>query len=219
VHGNNFKLGSEPQFAPVSFAPSSNSEQDAGEYAVQIRRFTPADAPALLTAARESVQELCAWMTWCRPDYSLEHASSFIAAAADSWNACREFSFAIVDSAEGRFLGSVGINHINRIHNFANLGYWVRRTRTRQGIASAAVSLAVQFAFRKAGLNRLEFLIPAGNVASKKVALKAGALHEGTLRNRLLLAGQFHDAILYSMLRQDAQAQEQDRRVMAGASA
>src|SRR5262245_47719984 len=123
VHGNKFKFDSEMALAPASFAHSYSPRLECPEGAVRIRPFRPEDAPALHIAACESLEELCAWMTWCRPDYNLEHAGSFIAAAATAWNACREFSFAIINAADGALLGSVGISQINRVHNFANLGY------------------------------------------------------------------------------------------------
>lgn len=211
MHGDNFKFSSERALAAPCFDILSNHELTPRS-AIQIRPFREDDAPALHTAARESLEELCAWMTWCRSDYSLEHARSFIGAASSAWNACQEFSFAIVDPVDGAFLGSVGISQINRMHNFANLGYWVRRACTRRGIASMAVPLAAKFAFQHAALNRLELLIPMGNNASQRVALKAGAYCEGILRSRLLLTGKLHDAVLYSLIPQDLLPQEQDQR-------
>jgi len=211
VHGDNFKCSSERALAAPCFDILPNRELTPRS-PIEIRPFREDDASALHTAARESLEELCAWMTWCRPDYSLEHARSFIAATSSAWNAGREFCFAIVNATDEAFLGSVGISQINRMHNVANLGYWVRRTCARRGTASMAVPLAAKFAFQHAALNRLELLIPVGNNASQRVALKVGAHREGILRDRLLLTGKFHDAVLYSLIPQDLQPQKQYQR-------
>jgi RimJ/RimL family protein N-acetyltransferase len=41
---------------------------------------------------------------------------------------------------EGRtFYGGIAINQINREHEFGNIGYWVRQSRQRRGIALRAV--------------------------------------------------------------------------------
>src|SRR5437764_6118705 len=48
----------------------------------------------------------------------------------DEW-----YSFAVLDQSCGRFLGGVGINFINRVHQFANLGYWVRTSAAGRGVA------------------------------------------------------------------------------------
>jgi RimJ/RimL family protein N-acetyltransferase len=63
----------------------------------------------------------------------------------------------------------------------ANVGYWVRTSRTGQGIATAAVRLVARFGFEDLGLRRLELLIAVHNVASRRVAEKVGATLEGVL--------------------------------------
>ena len=44
----------------------------------------------------------------------------------------------MIDEARGSLLGGCGLNGVNRINRFANLGYWVRSTETGRGIATAA---------------------------------------------------------------------------------
>ena len=113
----------------------------------------------------------------------------------------QEYSFAIVD-ANGRFLGGIGVNQINGLHRFGNLGYWVRSSATGRGVATAAVRQVVAFAFRETDLVRLEIVCAVGNERSQRVAERAGALREGILRNRLLLRGQPIDAVMFSLVRE-----------------
>lgn len=157
----------------------------------------------MLEAVRESVKTLCATMTWCKPDYDITHARNFISQSITDWSAGKEYSFAILDSENQSFLGSVGFTQINRIHNFANIGYWIRNGRTRNGIGSAAVHLAAVYGFEKLNFNRLELIISMENLASRRVAEKAGAHFVGVLQNRLILGGKVHDAALYSFACQD----------------
>lgn len=86
----------------------------------------------------------------------------------------REYTFAVV-GADGRFLGGCGVNQINRIHRFGNLGYWVRTSATRHGVAGEAVRQVAEFAFRSTDLVRLEIVCAVGNDASRRVAERAGA--------------------------------------------
>lgn len=88
-----------------------------------------------------------------------------------------------------------------------NLGYWVRTSRTRSGVASAATRLIARFGFLSLGLQRLEIVVAVGNQASERVAEKAGATREGVLRKRLLIHGQPHDAVLYSLVAEDLEEQ------------
>ena len=98
-------------------------------------------------------------------------------------------------------LGGCGINQINRIHRFGNLGYWVRSSQTGRGVAASAVALLARFAFQNTDLIRLEIVCAVGNHRSQRAAEKAGARREGILRDRLLLRGTPHDAVMYSMVK------------------
>jgi ribosomal-protein-serine acetyltransferase len=173
------------------------------EGSVAIRQFRPTDAPALLAAIRESIKELSAWMSWCHAEYSIADASTFLSTCAVSWQRGERYSFVIIDRKDETLLGSVGLSCVNRGHQFANLGYWVRTSRTGQGVASAATLLAARFGLSELGLNRVELLVPVNNVPSQRVAEKVGAKQEGILRNRLLLQGKPHDAVLYSLVAAD----------------
>src|SRR5687768_3834001 len=106
--------------------------------AVRIRAYAPGDAQALCEAARESIDEVFRWLGWCHPGYSMADAVEWTRSRAALAAQGSEHSFAIVD-ADGRFLGGCGLNQINRVHRFANLGYWVRTSETRRGVATEAV--------------------------------------------------------------------------------
>ena len=70
-------------------------------------------------------------------------------------------------------------------------------------MATAAARLGAEFGFRELGLNRVEILIPEINLASQRVAQKAGAKFEGLLRNRVMIAEKCQDAVLYSIVPND----------------
>ena len=166
-----------------------------------IRPYAPEDAQTLWEAARESVVEVHRWLPWCHPQYSMAEAEEWIRSCGPLATEGREYSFAIVGT-DGRFLGGCGLNQFNRIHRFANLGYWVRTSATRHGVATAAVRQVADFAFRHTDLVRLEIVCAVGNNASQRVADRSGAVREGVLRNRLLLRGQPVDAVMYSLVRE-----------------
>ena len=168
--------------------------------AIGIRPFTRADSSPLCDAIQESLPQICAWMVWCRADYSRRDSDKFVAGAHAEWTSGVSYSFAIFDKADGTILGSIGLSEIHSTHRFARVGYWVRTRRTRHGVASAALKLAARFAFEEVGLHRLEIVAPLANQASRRAAEKAGAAFEGVLRARVILGGQRHDAALYSLV-------------------
>jgi ribosomal-protein-serine acetyltransferase len=170
---------------------------------IGIRRYRMDDVDALFEAARESVRELSVWMPWCSENYSRADSEAFVRTRESEWEAGTHYSFVIHETASGKFLGSVGLNFINQIHQFANLGYWVRSSQTRRGVATAAARLAARFGLAELGFNRLEIVTAAGHVASQRVAKKVGAHSEGVLRKRLVIHERIHDAVMFSLVAED----------------
>jgi ribosomal-protein-serine acetyltransferase len=166
----------------------------------RIRAYEPDDALALWEAARESVGEVSRWLPWCHAQYSMAEAVEWVRSRPALAVEGREYSFAIL-GPEGEFLGGCGLNQVNRVHRFANLGYWVRTSATGRGVATEAVRQLAAFAFASTDLVRLEIVCAAGNERSQRVAERAGAVREGTLRNRLQIHGQPADAVMYSLVR------------------
>jgi ribosomal-protein-serine acetyltransferase len=167
---------------------------------IAIRPYRRDDAPALHAAARESVEEIFAWMEWCHPGYSLAEAEAWTGSREKLFAEGVEYEFAIVDT-EGSFLGGCGLNQINRVQRFANLGYWVRTSQAGRGVAPAAVRLVTGFAFAETDLVRLEIVCAVGNRRSQRAAEKSGAVREGVLHDRLCFHGKPHDAVMYAILR------------------
>ena len=158
------------------------------------------DAAQLFEAATESIDTVYRWLPWCRPGYTLDEARAWVAEQTAAFEEGKEYEFVIV-SPSGRFAGGCGIDLLDRTNRRANLGYWVRSSETGRGAATAAARLAAGWAFENTDLIRIEILAAAGNVQSQRVAEKAGAIREGTLRQRLLLHGVAHDAVIFSIVR------------------
>src|SRR5262245_47691539 len=111
-------------------------------------------------------------MPWCSENYSRAESEAFVRTRESEWATGVHYSFVVYETASGQFLGSVGLNFINQIHQFANLGYWVRSRQTRRGVATAAAQLVAHFGLVELGFNRLEIVTAAGHVASQRVAKK-----------------------------------------------
>jgi len=106
--------------------------------ACRLRPYQPDDAAALWEAARESVAEVFPWLAWCHAQYSMTEAAHWIHSRSQLAAEGHEYTFAIVGD-DGRFLGGCGINQINRIHKFGNLG----------GIGSGPRHLVVEWRARR----------------------------------------------------------------------
>jgi RimJ/RimL family protein N-acetyltransferase len=167
-----------------------------------LRQPCPEDADAVLASIRETIGPLSRWMTWCHPGYAREHAAGWIDTTRTAWDAGGAYEFLVFERS-GRHVGAVGLNQISRENDFANLGYWVRQSSQRRGFAVEAVRRVARFAFDEARLARVEIVAAAGNVASRRVAERAGATFECVARNRLLLHRVPTAAAVYSLVPSD----------------
>jgi ribosomal-protein-serine acetyltransferase len=168
-----------------------------------VRAFREDDVPLLFEAVRESIPEVSPWLGWCHENYSIEESREFIQSRAVKSQGDEWYSFGVFDRNDGRFLGGVGLNFINRIHQFGNLGYWVRTSAAGRGIATRATRLVARFGFEELGLHRIEILAAVANIASQRVAEKIGAVRECVMRKRLLIGNEPHDAVMFSLVRED----------------
>jgi len=175
-------------------------EEDFMTASISIRPYRMSDVDGVYDAVRESITELAPWMPWCHPRYVREETVAWVESRSAAWEAKTDFNFVIV-STEGTILGSCGLNRIEHDNGTANLGYWVRTSACRRGVATQAGSLLRDWAYANTALHRLEILAALKNVASLGVAEKLGAIREGVLRQRLVLRGEKHDAVMYSILR------------------
>lgn len=164
---------------------------------VLLRPFRPDNAADFYAAARESIAEVYPWLPWCHPDYTIEESTTWIAQCAERWRDGTSYNFAITDARDGSCLGGCGLNHLNQVDRVANLGYWVRTSQTRRGVATTATRLLARFGFEELKLNRIEIIVATGNLTSQRVAEKAGTTREGILRNRLVVRVRVPDTIVF----------------------
>jgi ribosomal-protein-serine acetyltransferase len=167
---------------------------------VRIRPFKKSDVENFVAAARESVAVVGKWMDWCRADYSIEQAQTWIESCQQNSADGTAYEFALVDPNTGEFFGGAGVNQINAAHNFANIGYWVRQSSQRRGVATAAVRLLIEFAFQELELSRVELVIRPDNFPSRRVAEKVGATFESIARNRIVSYGKAWEGAIYSLV-------------------
>jgi ribosomal-protein-serine acetyltransferase len=170
---------------------------------LRLRPWRDGDAMALFEAARESVASVGRWLPWCHADYAMEDAAGWIAHCRSGLQSGEYFAFPIFDAASGMLLGGVGLNQLGRLHRSANLGYWVRLSSQRQGVAVAAAKLLAQFGFGQLGLIRIEIVMSPDNLPSRRTAEMTGAKFETIARHRLWMREQAQDAAVYALIPQD----------------
>lgn len=165
-----------------------------------LRPLAAEDATSFAEAVRESGATVGRWMPWAKTDYTESDALAWFSACAESRATRTAYEFGIFDADGVRVLGGAGLNQINKVNNYCNLGYWVRDSSQRRGAATAAVHALKRYAFEELKLTRVEIVVAVANLPSLGVAHKCGAIHECVARNRLMVHGEPTDAHVFSLI-------------------
>jgi RimJ/RimL family protein N-acetyltransferase len=139
--------------------------------------------------------------------YTPADAREWLAITAEWWEAGTSATFAIhVDSIEGA-VGGIGVRFLVDIdEGCAEVGYWVGAEARGRGVATKATRAVARWAFAAVpGLARLQLRADVQNIASNRVAEKAGFTREGVLRSQRFNArlGRRIDFAMWSLLREE----------------
>ena len=119
------------------------------------------------------------------------------------WSSGTHASFAVV-SPSHEVLASVSLHAVNQSQLNGHVGYWTVPGARGRGVITRAVREVCRYAFADLGLLRLEIYHAVENVASGRVAEKAGFQREGRLRQSYFCGdGVKHDEYLWARLASD----------------
>ena len=171
---------------------------------IAIRTYQPRDVHTCFEAARESIAEVSRYLPWLHPEYSIEETRIWIEKTVPKfWEQQSEYHFVITEVATGSILGGCGLDQVNWVNQTANLGYWVRTSRTREGVATAASKLLVRFGFEQLQLKRIDVVTSIHNIPSARVAEKLNPSEQKSVRNSSSSEGGVSDTIVFSLFSQE----------------
>jgi RimJ/RimL family protein N-acetyltransferase len=108
-------------------------------------------------------------------------------------------TFLIVDASSGEMQGSIEV----RLGEVGSIGYMIVKEARGRGIATKATMLLSRWAVTEGGVERLELTTHPENVASQRVAEKAGFTREGVLRDHTAFREGRRDSVMFSLLPAD----------------
>ena len=178
----------------------SSPEAPLADETIVLREWADADVPAIVSACDDA--EIARWLDQVPQPYGLEDAHAYIGACRRGWAEGTSANFAVVDPADGKVLGSLGLRLADLPDGVAEAGYWVAREARGRGVATHALRLAVRWLLGEPGIERVQLRADTLNMGSQRVAEKAGFTREGVLRSmhynpRL---GRRIDFVMFSLL-------------------
>ena len=79
----------------------------------------------------------------------------------------------------------------------AHIGYWIDKNYANQGLTTQAVNTLTDYAFTYLNLHRVEINLRPENLASRRVAEKAGYIFEGERPRYLHINGTWRDHVVF----------------------
>jgi diamine N-acetyltransferase len=107
-------------------------------------------------------------------------------------------------STGGRLIGSCQLHDINYVHRSAELQIRIGDASAQgKGYGTEAVRFLLRFAFRDLNLHRVYLHVFATNERAIHLYEKVGFVREGVLRQMAHIDGQYVDALVMAILRED----------------
>jgi RimJ/RimL family protein N-acetyltransferase len=106
----------------------------------------------------------------------------------------------MLDRISGQIVGSIGLFHADRAVRSVEIGYGVSSAQRGQGYATEALDAVARWALADGGIQRAWLTANTDNLASVRVAEKAGFRREGTLRRAGLEDDGLHDLAVFALL-------------------
>jgi RimJ/RimL family protein N-acetyltransferase len=162
------------------------------------------DGAVLLGALHESLPELrrcLASLPWVASEQTLHSAESFCRNAQANFLTRKDLPFLLFEKASGELVGACGLHRMVWTTPKAEVGYWVRTSKSGRGFVSEAVTALCAYAFEHLHAVRVELVTDEENEASRRVAHRCQFELEGVLRNeRRAPDGSLRSTCIYARL-------------------
>ncbi|WP_030899098.1 GNAT family N-acetyltransferase [Streptomyces sp. NRRL F-5126] len=169
---------------------------------LRLRAFEDADANDLFSL-HSSAHVLRYWDS--PPWTERSRAEKFLATCRRMEQEGTGLRWAVDRVPDGAFIGWCTLNNWNPDFRSASLGYCYDDAAWGHGYATEAARALLDWAFDTLDLNRVQAEVDTRNGGSARVLEKLGFVHEGTLREDCVVAGDVSDSWVYGLLRREWQ--------------
>lgn len=109
----------------------------------------------------------------------------------------------IAEKKSNKLIGSIGFNSWAVQNRRTEISYELHPDYWRQGITSMALKAAIDFAFNKMGVARIEARTMTDNIPSHKILEKFCFQRECIVRNYRVIRGEPTNIVMYSLIPED----------------
>lgn len=159
------------------------------------------------------------WEPSAQGDWSIRHAVAAWPALCSGLRseARKGRMLPYVIELDGRFCGQLTIGNVTHgALRSAWIGYWVARSATGGGVATAALALGLDHCLGPVMLHRVEATVRPENAASRAVLAKVGFRQEGVLLRYLEVDRAWRDHLLMAITAEEVSGSAASTLVRSG---
>jgi ribosomal-protein-alanine N-acetyltransferase len=166
-------------------------------HGVRLRAFRHSDVDRIVEACSDPRTSY--WLISMPQPYEREHASAYLDGIAEMAARNAGLAWCIADPQTDDCLGSINLEGLGGCAKRGEIGYWAHPDARRRGLVSEAVRLVTRHAQESGLATSLLIRCATSNVASRRVAERAG-YHEVGIQpaSEPLGDGELDDLVLYS---------------------
>jgi len=168
---------------------------------LDIRAPRAGDGAELHAAVSESWSDLSSWLPWARAQSTPEESEVLVREGQAHFLLRQDLWLLLFEKGTKNLVGSSGLHRMDWNVPSFEIGYWIRKRYAGQGYITEAVRAIADFAFTYLQARRVHIHCDERNVASRRVAERAGFRVEATLsRAQLANDGKLANIVVYARL-------------------
>jgi len=187
----------------VGFLPGADHLPTIGTTRLRLRWLVAADTASLFDVFGDS--EVCRY--WSRPALSdMRAAAALQTEIVQLFHERSLFQWGIADRATDTVIGTCTLASLSPEHRRAEIGFALGRDAWGRGFMREVLPALLDFAFDTLALHRIEADVDPRNTRSSLLLENTGFRREGIQRERYQVGGEWQDAVLYGLLRDEWRA-------------
>ncbi|MFA9559480.1 GNAT family N-acetyltransferase [Evansella sp. AB-rgal1] len=156
------------------------------------------DLYQLIDESRESIGK---WLSFPEKTNKVEDTEIFIEKSLKRYSENNGYWAGIWHN--GTIAGSIGFLYIDWSARKTEIGYWLGDQFLGKGLATKAVKQLIDHSFTELDLRKVEIGVASNNIKSRAIPERLGFTQEGTIRNYEFLQGEYHDRVIYGLLKEE----------------
>jgi RimJ/RimL family protein N-acetyltransferase len=165
---------------------------------IRLRKLTFSDAKFISDNAKD--KNVTEYTHLIPPPFSPTEAKKFIKKIQEEMRIKKGYEFGIELIKTRELIGTVNLLNINYKNKNSDVGLWLSKKYWGKGFSREALSIILEFGFKKLKLVKIQARVLSGNIRSQKLLEKYGFKLEGRLRKKTYFREKWHDDLMYGIL-------------------